>query len=358
MTKCTNIGRGVAMAAAGCVLAFPLQALELITRDDIVNNVVKKEQLVKVADNAIFYLDTSSSTNSKFGDSGKKIIQVMKSELKRRNAFFPDLGHEVGIVNYTDWEVNLPVGPYDRAAFDAALDAVPERGGGITPLNTGLMKLEDILKPLTGRTAVFVFWDGEYTGRNPAETAKRLANTYDVCFYVISSANAKRQVTLTRDVATLNSCSRVIPLAEFFEYPSYTSGALYDVRVTEEVVTTTEEKIVGFKVDDINYPTNEKDLSPEEKANLDRLGAFMKDNPDSFALIAGYTDDVGKRDYNEGLSRERAEMVGNYLAADGDIERSRLVMFWYGPSNPKVANDTPENQAKNRRVEIAVGLGT
>ena len=34
------------------------------------------------------------------------------------------------------------------------------------------------------------------------------------------------------------------------------------------------------------------------------------------------------------------------------IDHSRMVLFWYGPKNPLVANDTKENQAKNRRVEI------
>jgi len=357
MNNNTKILCGITAGALGSLVAMPLHALEVITRDDITSNVVKKEQLVKVADNAIFYLDTSSSSNDKFADSGKKIIQVMKAELISRNAYFPEIGHNVGIVNYTDWEVNLPVQPYDRAKVAAALETIPDRGGGITPLNTGLIKLEEILQPLTGRTAVFVFWDGEYTGKNPADTAKRLAGTYDVCFYVISSAKGERQVSLTRDVATLNSCSRVIPLADFFNHPDYTSGALFDVKVTEEVVTTTEKKIVGVKVDDINYPTNEKDLSAEEKANLDKLGAFMKEKPASYAVIAGYTDNVGTRDHNEGLSRGRAEMVGNYLKENHAIDSSRLVLFWYGPNNPKVPNDTPENQAKNRRVEIAVGLG-
>jgi outer membrane protein OmpA-like peptidoglycan-associated protein len=32
-----------------------------------------------------------------------------------------------------------------------------------------------------------------------------------------------------------------------------------------------------------------------------------------------------------------------------------LVLFWYGPENPIVSNDTPENMAMNRRVEINVG---
>jgi len=356
MKNRSKVWIGVMACVLGGFIAAPAVAIEIITRDDIVNNVVKKEQLVKVADNAIFFLDTSSSTNDEFGDTGKTIVQVMKSELKSRNSYFPDLGHNVGIYTFTKWQDNLPVQLYNREKVDAALDGVRDKGGGPTALKIGLEKLEPILKTLKGRTAVFVFWDGEYTGQDPAEVAKRLAKSYDVCFYVLSSANAKRMETLVPNIASLNSCSRVIPLADFFNRPEYTTGALYDVKVTEQVVTTTETKIVGLKADDVNFTFNGTTLAAADKAELDKVAEFMKAHPKSYAVIAGYTDDVGTKDYNEGLSRGRAEMVGDYLKGKG-IEESRMVQFWYGLTNPIVANDTPENRAKNRRVEIKVGLG-
>jgi OOP family OmpA-OmpF porin len=334
-----------------------MSAVEIITKEDLVNNVVKKEQLVRVADNAIFLLDTSSSTNDNFGETGRPKIQVMKDELKNRNSYFPDIGHKMGIYTYTGWQDIYPVQAYNRDKIAAALDTLPTKGKGPTPLNSGLNKLDAILAPLTGRSAVFVFWDGEYTGANPADTARELAKKYDVCFYVVSSATPKRETTLAADVKTLNACSRVIPLADFYERPAYTSGALFDVKVTEHVVTTTESKIAGLKVDDINFATNKTALVASEKAELDKLAEFMKAKPESYAVIAGYTDNVGSRDHNEGLSRGRAEMVSNYLKTKHGLDSSRMVLFWYGPTNPIVPNTSPANQAKNRRVEINVGLG-
>ena len=352
----SKIWTGVMVGVVGGLIASPLFAVEIITRDDIVNNIVKTDQLVKVADNAILLLDTSSSSNDDFADTGKPIVQAMKSELKSRNSYLPDLGYNMGIYTYTGWREIYPVQPYNREKVAAALDTLPEKGSGPTPLRSGLQKLEDILKPLSGRTAVFVFWDGEYTGPNPAETAKKLSRTYDVCFYVISSAKPEREATLKQDIATLNSCSRVISLADFFNRPDYTSGALFDVKATEQVVTTTDTKIVGLNVDNINFATNKTELAAEDKSDLDKVAEFMKDKPKSYAVVAGYTDNVGSRDHNEGLSRARAEMVGRYLKEHG-IDDSRMVLFWYGPNNPIVANDSAENKAKNRRVELAVGLG-
>ena len=49
-------------------------------------------------------------------------------------------------------------------------------------------------------------------------------------------------------------------------------------------------------------------------------------------------------------------MVGSYLSEKG-IDTSRVVLLWYGLTNPIVPNDSPENRAKNRRVEVIVGLG-
>jgi OOP family OmpA-OmpF porin len=353
----SKVWTGILVGVLGGLVASPLFAVEIITKEDIVNNVVKKEQLVKVADNAILFLDTSSSTNDDYANTGKPIIQVMKAELKSRIVGFPDLGHNVGIYTYTGWTENLPVQVFNRDKISAALDALPDKGRGPTPLKIGLQKLDPVLQSLKGRTAVFVFWDGEYTGADPIDTAKALAKKYDACFYVISSAKPKREAEMMHNVPALNNCSRVIPLADFFNHPEYTTGALFDVKVTEHVVTTTSTKITGLKVDHMNFRFNGTELAANDKAELDQVADFMKAHPKSYAVIAGYTDDAGTKDYNEGLSKKRAEMVGSYLKDTKGIDSSRMVLFWYGLTNPLVPNDTPENRAKNRRVEINVGLG-
>ena len=160
---------------------------------------------------------------------------------------------------------------------------------------------------------------------------------------------------MIQNVPTLNNCSRVISLADFFNHPEYTTGALFDVKVTEHVVTSTTTKLVGLKVDHMNFTFNGTELGANDKAELDKVAGFMKTQPKAYAVIAGYTDDVGTKDYNEGLSKKRAEMVAGYLKEKG-VDSARIVTFWYGLTNPLVPNDSPENRAKNRRVEIKVGL--
>ena len=272
----SNVRNRILMGVLGGLVAMPLLAVEIITKEDLVNNVVRKEQLVRVADNAIFLLDTSSSMNDKFGGTDKTLLQVETAVLKDRNSYFPDLGHKIGIYTFTGWQDNYPVQPYNRDKVAAALDTVRKKGSGATPLNAGLTKLEEILKPLSGRTAVFLFWDGEFTGADPSAVAKKLASTYDVCFYLINDSETGKVTADAKEIGSLNACSRVIPIANFINQPAYTSGALFDVKVTEHVVTTTQTKIVGLKADHTNFTFNGTALADADKAELDKVADFMK----------------------------------------------------------------------------------
>ena len=66
--------------------------------------------------------------------------------------------------------------------------------------------------------------------------------------------------------------------------------------------------------------------------------------------IFGYTDDVGKDDYNLNLSQNRAEAVKNFLLENG-ISNS-ITAKGLGESNPKYDNTNGSVKAKNRRVDI------
>ena len=53
------------------------------------------------------------------------------------------------------------------------------------------------------------------------------------------------------------------------------------------------------------------------------------------------------------LSQNRAQAVANYLIEKG-IEETRLEVEGYGETKPVVPNDSPENRAINRRVELTI----
>jgi chemotaxis protein MotB len=75
-------------------------------------------------------------------------------------------------------------------------------------------------------------------------------------------------------------------------------------------------------------------------------------------LVAGYTDDrpiaSGRYRSNWDLSAARAVSVVHELVLNRDVPAERVVAAGRAETNPLVANDTPENRARNRRVEIAI----
>ncbi|MGI9292124.1 MAG: OmpA family protein, partial [Gammaproteobacteria bacterium] len=174
--------------------------------------------------------------------------------------------------------------------------------------------------------------------------AQRLARDYDICFYLISTAKEAQNNALKDAVENLNSCSRMIPLEAYLYQPEYQSGALYVTKATREAV----------KVDSSNFAFDESELKSDSIAELDDLAAFMNENPDSYAILSGYTDNVGPEEYNEGLSQRRAEAVARYMVDKHGVDKNRLVLQWYGSDNPVASNDSESGRAENRRVEISM----
>lgn len=71
-------------------------------------------------------------------------------------------------------------------------------------------------------------------------------------------------------------------------------------------------------------------------------------------LITGHTDSTGDESKNIQLSLERAVAVRNWIIKTSDIPETCFAIQGYGAKKPLVNNDTLENRAKNRRVEISL----
>jgi OmpA-OmpF porin, OOP family len=89
----------------------------------------------------------------------------------------------------------------------------------------------------------------------------------------------------------------------------------------------------------------------ESFAVIDRIVDFLKKNEEYKVEIAGYTDPVGNRSYNQRLSRRRADRVKMIMVEKG-ISQNRITVKGMGvdPSGSRTT-DTEELQ-KHRRVEF------
>jgi len=336
-------------------------AFEIITAEDFKKEIITKDILIKTADNFIVMFDSSSSMKEPFKDTGLTTLDAAKKLLKDRIEILPDLGYNAGLYLFTPFKPIYMMQKYDRDKFAAAIDQLPAKASGATLMQQGLLKLDGVLSELSGRTVVFLFTDGMYSrmpgSRKPVEIARRLAEKYNVCFYVISTAKGDLEKDVLKAVASINECSRVVPFDQVYEKPVYLAGALYVVDSKVEVKTVSELKIVGIKPENVLFEFDQLDPSLDSRDRLTLVADFLQNNPDTFAVLAGFTDSVGNPEYNLKLSRMRSQNVKNYiLEQQSHIDIDRIILFWFGSINPVAPNDTDEGRSKNRRVEIAIGF--
>lgn len=108
-----------------------------------------------------------------------------------------------------------------------------------------------------------------------------------------------------------------------------------------------------LELKDILFESNSATLSEISYIELERVIKLMNENPTLRVEVAAHTDDIGSDSYNKVLSNKRASSVVAFLE-EKNIDASRFEYTGYGESQPKVPNDSEENKAKNRRVELIV----
>lgn len=102
-------------------------------------------------------------------------------------------------------------------------------------------------------------------------------------------------------------------------------------------------------------PVETKDgMRGENMRKLDNILALVKhDNKIRQFFIDGHTSSPGDRAENLELSKQRAQMVAEYLKRRG-IPEDWIQIRWHGERYPVATNATSAGRAKNRRVTLRV----
>jgi outer membrane protein OmpA-like peptidoglycan-associated protein len=125
---------------------------------------------------------------------------------------------------------------------------------------------------------------------------------------------------------------------------------LGDLRST--VANLDDYKQVGQTT--VNFKFNSDKLTPDAKQQLDQMVANPTQYKRYFVAVEGFTDSVGTVDYNNALSRRRADAVVEYLVAQHNIPIYRVHMVGLGKEKPVEDARTRAARAKNRRVEVTL----
>jgi choice-of-anchor C domain-containing protein len=102
----------------------------------------------------------------------------------------------------------------------------------------------------------------------------------------------------------------------------------------------------------ILFDLDKTTIKRESLPALDEISRVLKADPSLKLEVAGHTDNTGSKQHNAALSNGRANSVVRVLVKDYGIDPARLQPKGYGDTKPVAPNDTDNNRAKNRRVEL------
>ncbi len=108
---------------------------------------------------------------------------------------------------------------------------------------------------------------------------------------------------------------------------------------------------------DVLFDSGKTAIKPDGQAALTQVAAVLATIPDRHFLVAGDTDDVpihtSRFPSNWELSTARAVEVTKFLVDKG-MKPGVLAAAGFGEWDPVAPNDTPEQRAQNRRIEIVL----
>ena len=121
-----------------------------------------------------------------------------------------------------------------------------------------------------------------------------------------------------------------------------------------------ESKIIIRVQEKGSFDSGSARLDPSFHEVMERISKVLAKKPGQIT-VAGHTDNIpistGRFRSNWELSSARAVTVLHSLLRNKDIAEDRVVVQGFADIQPLVDNDTPQNRAKNRRVELILRRG-
>jgi len=103
----------------------------------------------------------------------------------------------------------------------------------------------------------------------------------------------------------------------------------------------------------IYFETDSFKILAESEPELQKLFAFLNNNPELKLEIQGHTDNTGIPSKNQQLSELRAKSVVEYLRAK-NVDITRLNSFGFGSKRPIASNVSENGRRKNRRTTVKI----
>ncbi len=103
----------------------------------------------------------------------------------------------------------------------------------------------------------------------------------------------------------------------------------------------------------IQFVQSKSEFLPDAQPALEQLLQFLQGKPTAEIELSGHTDNQGDFDKNLLLSKQRVDIVKEYLVKNG-IAANRISTRGYGPTRPIASNNSETTRQLNRRVEMII----
>ncbi|MCF1707721.1 OmpA family protein [Tabrizicola sp. J26] len=107
-------------------------------------------------------------------------------------------------------------------------------------------------------------------------------------------------------------------------------------------------------LDDLVFASGAAQLDAGDYASLAALADWLSANPGYKVMLVGHTDVSGGLSGNVALSKARAASVRDRLIQSYGVAADRVQADGVGYLAPRAPNVTPEDRARNRRVEVMI----
>lgn len=159
----------------------------------------------------------------------------------------------------------------------------------------------------------------------------------------------------TVELTVLDTIGKLVALHNRTIMGDSTSYIAIKKEKTSPGVTSLDEVVI---VENIMFDLKQH-KTVKYKQNLDKLVNYLKENPDAYIEIGGYTDTQGKPAYNKVLAGKRARFIQTYLLNKG-VNQQQITVKNYGAGQQISINKNPDGSYNwgslkyNRRVEFKV----
>lgn len=102
------------------------------------------------------------------------------------------------------------------------------------------------------------------------------------------------------------------------------------------------------------YNINNYTLAPSSKSLLDYfVNNYNESKNSNVFLIEGFACDLGSDEVNNIISKERAEIVKNYLISKG-VKENKIEVKWYGKNKFTTGIDINQSRIEQRRTNVSL----